>query len=610
MTVLLVIAVGLAFADASVVALALPELYAEFDTSIVGVSWVLTSYALVVAVTAVPVAILHRRVRPLSLVVAGGALFAVASIVAGAAGDLAVLLAGRSAQGVGATLLLAGSLPVLGAVAGAGARRWWAMAGAGGVALGPALGGVLTQLFDWRAIFLVQAPIVAAALVVAANPRARALRREGQVHGGGAGIRRRRVVMANAGFALVFAALVGALFLGVLLAIEVWRFSPIGGAVLVSALPVGMVIGRSLRGAPPAWSSIGGALLLAIGLGGLALLPGEQPMMAAVAFALCGAGFEVLHEVLDAAAVPADGSAVRASAVSIGARHGGLVLGLLLIAPVLSSSLEVGTGTATLGATQTMLEAELPLRDKLPVTWALRTAIEEAPRGQVPDLGAEFDQRGAEGDNAMARARDQLTDTVTDALTRSFRPAFGVAAALAALVAIPALPVAFATRPATDRNAPPGSIRGRHRRSSAAAAAVGTLALVGLALVGVELAGGAKDVGRYVAEDPCAASPDPYEGGGIDGVVQRTALSAINGAACELGTSREGLVLSIDPDSDYAGVAWDDETVEEALRVGARRAIDDADDRDSIPGVVAFILREVVDRAPVDWLLERVPLPG
>lgn len=69
-------------------------------------------------------------------------------------------------------------------------------------------------------------------------------------------------------------------------------------------------------------------------------------------------------------------------------------------------------------------------------------------------------------------------------------------------------------------------------------------------------------------------------------------------------------MLSIDPDSDYAGVAWDDETVEEALWVGARRAIDDAGDRDSIPGVVAFILREVVDRAPVDWLVERVPLPG
>ena len=47
----LVFAVGLAFADASVVALALPDLYIEFSTSVVGVSWVLTVYALVIAVT-------------------------------------------------------------------------------------------------------------------------------------------------------------------------------------------------------------------------------------------------------------------------------------------------------------------------------------------------------------------------------------------------------------------------------------------------------------------------------------------------------------------------------------------------------------------------------
>ena len=51
---LLLAAVALAFADASVVALALPDLYGEFDTTIVGVSWVLTTYALAVAIAAVP----------------------------------------------------------------------------------------------------------------------------------------------------------------------------------------------------------------------------------------------------------------------------------------------------------------------------------------------------------------------------------------------------------------------------------------------------------------------------------------------------------------------------------------------------------------------------
>jgi MFS family permease len=599
---LLVCAVGLAFADASVVALALPDLYAEFDTSIVGVSWVLTTYALVVAITAVPVALVHRRARPLDLVVVGVSVFAAASVVAGAASSLPMLLVARSVQGAGATLLLAGSLPVLAALGGAErrARRWWATAGAVGVAIGPALGGVLTQLFDWRAIFYVQAPVAAAALAVTADRSARTLRREGHVRGR-PGTRRRDVIVANVGFALVFAALVGALFLGVLLAVEVWRYSPFESALLVSALPIGMAVGRLMKGAPRPVVAVGGSLLLAIGLLGLALLPGTSAAMAVVAFAVCGAGFDLLHEVFDAAAVPADGPAVQASAVSVGARHAGLVLGLVLIAPVLSASLEDGVDRATLGATRTMLETELPLADKLPVTWALRTAIEDAPRGQVPDLRAEFDERGADGDNAMARARDELMDSVTGAVTRSFRPAFAVAAALAAAAAIPALIVAMSARSAAAHPT---------RAARWPTVGIGVAALTGLALVGGELATGARDVGAYTAADPCTAGPDPYTGDGIDGTVQRLALSALNGAACELGTTREQLVLSIDPNSGYDDVTWDDDTVERALRVGARRAIDDADERDSIPGWVASVLRFAADRAPIGWLTERLPLPG
>jgi MFS family permease len=481
------------------------------------------------------------------------------------------------------------------------ARRWWALAGAVGVAIGPALGGVLTELFAWRAIFFVQAPVAAAALVVATEPAARAQRHEGRVHGD-PGTRRRDVVIANAGFALVFAALVAALFLGVLLAIEVWRYSPAQSAVVVSALPVGMLIGRLVQPAPRAVVAVGGPLLLALGLVGLALVPGAAPVVAAIAFAVCGAGFDLVHEVLDEAAVPADGPAVRASAVSIGARHAGLVLGLAVIAPVLSSSVEAGIDRATLGATQTMLTTELPLADKLPVTWALRNAIDEAPRGEVPDLAAEFDERGAEGDNEMARARDDLMETVTDAVTRSFRPAFAIAAVLAVLAAVPALLVA-ARRPASHR-------RWSESRCAWSMVGIGALAAVAIGLIMFELRDGAADVGEFVAEDPCTAGPDPYPGDGLDASLQRIALSTLNGAACELGTTRERLVLSLDESSGYEDVTWDEETLETALRTGAHRAIDDANDRDAIPGWAAAALGFVVDHAPIGWLVERSPIPG
>ena len=141
-------------------------------------------------------------------------------------------------------------------------------------------------------------------------------------------------------------------------------------------------------------------------------------------------------------------------------------------------------------------------------------------------------------------------------------------------------------------------------------AGIGGLALAGVGVVGVELAAGAANSGEFVAADPCTASPDSYSGGGLDGTVQRIALSALNGAACELGTTRERLVLSIDPDSGYDDVTWDEETAEQALRVGIRRAIDDADDRNSIPGWVASILRFTVDRAPISWLVEGLPIAG
>ena len=81
-------------------------------------------------------------------------------------GSYAMLLGARCVQGVGAALLLGGSIAVLGALRGADARgrAWWAWAATIGTALGPALGGVLTELLDWRAIFLVQAPLAAVAL--------------------------------------------------------------------------------------------------------------------------------------------------------------------------------------------------------------------------------------------------------------------------------------------------------------------------------------------------------------------------------------------------------------------------------------------------------------
>jgi hypothetical protein len=118
---------------------------------------------------------------------------------------------------------------------------------------------------------------------------------------------------------------------------------------------------------------------------------------------------------------------------------------------------------------------------------------------------------------------------------------------------------------------------------------------------------GAQDFGRYEAADPCTAPPDTYPGDGIDATVQRIALGGLNGAACELGTSREGLVLSLDPQAGIGDVTWDRDTAAEALQSGTSRAIDDAVERGTLPGWMGRLLRFVVERAPIDWLLEQLP---
>jgi MFS family permease len=588
---LLVIAVGLAFADASVVVLALPPMYGEFGTSIVGVSWVLTAYALVVALAAVALATLHRRLRPAAVTVTGLALFACASIGCGVAPSLATLVVARCLQGAGAALLLAGALPVLAALRGARrGRAQWGLAATIGLAVGPAVGGLLTQLFDWRVIFLVQVPVALVAVAVFADPRAR---RATAPRPG-----RRPVPVPLVALLFLSAALVGVLFLGVLLVIEVWRFSPLAAAGVVTLLPAGMLLVRPLATrVAPAPSVIGGALLLAGGLGVLALVPGPQVAWAGTALALCGCGLGLLAAVLDDAAVGPDGG-VRDGSLAVGARHAGLVLGLVLIAPVLAGSLDQATERSTLAGTAAVLDARVPVKDKVRIALAVRDELAAGPRGELPDL--ERTVAGAEVDDPVAAAEvgQVLADRVTAVLTRSFRPAFGLAAALGLAVLLPGL-VLVARRSGLVLVAP----------RPASAVAVAALVLATGAVLAAEVAAGAAGYGRYAELDGCTASVDPYPGRGADAAVQRLVLSTVNGAACELGVSRERMLLSLDARTRLSGPPLTRADLERAVRAGLSRAADDSERRGDLPSWAARLARKAAEHAPVDWLADRLGLP-
>jgi hypothetical protein len=430
--------VGIAFADSSIVVLALPQLYGQFHASIEGVAWVLTAYNVAVAVAAIALVLFVHRLRGKLVLAAGLVLFLAASIACSAAGSLAFLIGARCVQGVGAALLLAGSLPVLVALTGspAAGAAVWTVAGTFGAALGPALGGVLTQAFDWRAIFVVQAPVAGLGLIVAIKAPTAVLEEGWRPE-------LRRTIPANVCVGLLFGALVGVLFLAVLLVITVWGYSPIGGAAIVSVVPAVTLGVRPLQQRlPPLYGVCGGATLLAIGLVALALIPSPSAGYVIAALVFCGAGLGLSVPVLSHAALDTTSGLSRSGTLTIGVRHLGLVLALGLIAPVLASTLPAAGHQAEVRATSILLDAPISLGTKVPVAYDLVRLFKQAAEGEVPDLNQPFDAHGARHDATLASVRDRLVSSIEETITRAFRPAFFLSALLAAL----AIPVALLFR--------------------------------------------------------------------------------------------------------------------------------------------------------------------
>src|SRR5439155_9356517 len=161
------VAIAIAFADSSIVVIALPDVLRRFDASITSVAWVVTAYNLALALGALTLVALGARAAPARLLQVGAVLFAGSSLAAGAAPELWFLVSARALQGLGGALLLAGSLAAVRSLSPGRGAALWAGAGLFGAALGPAAGGLLTELFSWRAIFFAQAPLAALALVAA-----------------------------------------------------------------------------------------------------------------------------------------------------------------------------------------------------------------------------------------------------------------------------------------------------------------------------------------------------------------------------------------------------------------------------------------------------------
>ena len=161
----------LASLGVSIANVALPTLAGAFAASFQEIQWVVLAYLLAITTLIVSVGRLGDIMGRRRLLLAGVALFTAASVLCGVAPTLWLLVGARAAQGLGAAILMALTMAMVGESVPkdrtGSAMGLLATTSAVGTALGPSLGGLLIAWLGWRAVFLVNLPLGMLALVLA-----------------------------------------------------------------------------------------------------------------------------------------------------------------------------------------------------------------------------------------------------------------------------------------------------------------------------------------------------------------------------------------------------------------------------------------------------------
>ena len=129
-------------------------------------------------------------------------------------------------------------------------------------------------------------------------------------------------------------------------------------------------------------------------------------------------------------------------------------------------------------------------------------------------------------------------------------------------------------------------------------AAIATALAAVAVLIGVELSRGSLGEAALAVPDPCTREVK-VDVGGLDGQAQRIGLRALDAAACELGTTREELLLDAAESLDDRGEL--PEGTEDAIRDGLATAIRAEREEGRIGAVTAFVLEQAARRTPVAW---------
>jgi hypothetical protein len=134
-------------------------------------------------------------------------------------------------------------------------------------------------------------------------------------------------------------------------------------------------------------------------------------------------------------------------------------------------------------------------------------------------------------------------------------------------------------------------------------------AALGLGLAGAYIALGGGSYKPVAVADPCAERQRAGSGG-VSGGIESVVLSALDGAACKLGVSREELVLALRSTSALHSFARSngisENEVDDAVRAAIVRAVDDAERNGSIEPNTADLLRTAAQRLPIGFVLDLI----
>ena len=482
--------------------------------------------------------------------------------------------------------MVAAALDLLSAVGGSEERaaHTWSRAGVFGAALGPAVGGVLTQLLGWESIFLVQAPLALAPLAaLGALARPTALRRaypddrtcrrtwrsssalrrsaphcscsSSSSSTAGTSIRRRPVRVATV---LPVAAI------AVSQRHATCRVEP---AARDHRAPADRRRPRRARCPPPRRLGV------------------DDPPQA-----LVGAGLGLTIAALTGEALEGRSPQAVHGGWTIASRHGGVVLGLLMLTPLFSAQLDRNETEAKRAGAAILLDSRVPPLDKLRVAEDVLRAIDQAD-GRLPDVHSAFHGRfDGPARPEYRRVASRLQDQLERAVTSAFGWPFLLASALA-LLGLAAVVIGG----------------GGRRRCDARLAPLGAVVALGAALIASYLALGGRSYRPAAVADPCADRP----GGRRTASPRRSSrsrLSTADGAACTLHVPREDLVLALASGDDLSRFAREhhlsQDDAERAIRDGLVRAVDDAERADAIGGGLAGTLRSVARHLPIGLVLD------